>query len=95
MNYYCTNFLADDMNKSYLMKLPICPIDPDDANYARMNALVRRIFDLNHQLGNAKAEHDKTFIKREIEATDNRIDMLVYELYGLSEEEIKMIEQAM
>ncbi len=95
MNYYCTNFLADDMNKSYLLKLPICPIDHADvAHYARMNALIEETFDLNQHLSSAKTEHDKTFIRREIEATDKRIDALVYELYGLSEEEIKMIELA-
>ncbi len=31
-------------------------------------------------------------VKREIEATDNAIDKLVYELYGLTEEEIKIVE---
>ena len=31
-------------------------------------------------------------VKREIEAMDKSIDRLVYELYGLSEEEIKIVE---
>jgi hypothetical protein len=31
---------------------------------------------------------------REVESTDRGIDGLVYELYGLSEEEIKIIEGA-
>jgi hypothetical protein len=31
-------------------------------------------------------------VKREIESTDREIDQLVYELYGLSEEEIKIVE---
>ena len=31
-------------------------------------------------------------IRREIESTDRLIDALVYELYGLTEEEIKMVE---
>lgn len=31
-------------------------------------------------------------VKREIEATDKSIDRLVYELYGLTEEEIKIVE---
>jgi len=30
--------------------------------------------------------------KREIEATDRQIDRLVYELYGLTEDEIKIVE---
>jgi len=31
-------------------------------------------------------------IQREIEATDAQIDRLVYELYGLTEEEIRVVE---
>jgi len=33
----------------------------------------------------------KTRLQREIEATDRQIDQLVYELYGLMEEEIKIV----
>ena len=31
-------------------------------------------------------------LMREVESTDRAIDSLVYELYGLTEEEIKIIE---
>jgi len=31
-------------------------------------------------------------LQREIDATDRQIDQLVYELYGLTEEEIKIVE---
>lgn len=31
-------------------------------------------------------------IERQIAATDKKIDALVYELYGLTEEEIKIVE---
>ena len=40
----------------------------------------------------ANAEQEKTVIQRQIEATDKQIDQLVYELYGLTEEEIKIVE---
>ena len=36
----------------------------------------------------------KTPIQREIKYTDDQIDRLVYELYGLTEEEIKIVEEA-
>ena len=39
-----------------------------------------------------KASHDKTHIQRQIDATDRQIDKLVYELYGLTEEEIAIVE---
>jgi hypothetical protein len=32
-------------------------------------------------------------VKREIESTDGRIDRLVYELYGLTEDEVKVVEE--
>ena len=33
-------------------------------------------------------------LQRQIEATDRQIDRLVYELYGLSDEEIAIVEEA-
>jgi hypothetical protein len=32
-------------------------------------------------------------LQRQIEATDRQIDWLVYELYGLTEEEIAIVEK--
>ena len=36
----------------------------------------------------------KSVLQRQIEATDREIDRLVYELYGLTEEEIAIVEEA-
>jgi hypothetical protein len=33
-------------------------------------------------------------LKNEIDATDKAIDTMVYELYGLSEEEIEIVEKS-
>jgi hypothetical protein len=44
------------------------------------------------RLQDAKLEHMKTLLQRQIEATDAAIDTLVYELYGLTEEEMKVVE---
>ena len=33
-------------------------------------------------------------VSRQMEATDREIDRLVYELYGLSDEEIRIVEEA-
>lgn len=40
----------------------------------------------------AKTAHDKTLAERQIAATDKQIDRLVYALYGLTEEEIAVVE---
>ena len=39
-----------------------------------------------------KTDHEKIALQRQIDATDRQIDQLVYELYGLTEEEIKIVE---
>jgi hypothetical protein len=43
-------------------------------------------------LAAAKNPNDKIQLEREIEATDRQINQLVYELYGLTEEEITVVE---
>jgi predicted nucleic acid-binding Zn-ribbon protein len=58
-----------------------------------MVSLVDRMLDLNKQLSAAKGEHERTLLQRQIEATDRQIDALVYELYGLTEEEIRIVEK--
>ena len=35
----------------------------------------------------------KKSVKREIESTDEQIDRLVYELYGLTDDEVKVVEK--
>jgi len=57
-----------------------------------MVALVTQMLDLNKRLQDAKLEHEKTLLQRQVEATDAAIDALVYELYGLTEEEIAIVE---
>jgi hypothetical protein len=37
---------------------------------------------------------EKTRIQRQIDATDAQIDKLVYDLYGLTEDEIKIVEDS-
>ena len=40
----------------------------------------------------ANAPNEIIVIQRQIDATDQQIDQMVYELYGLTEEEIKIVE---
>jgi hypothetical protein len=49
---------------------------------------------LHEQLLSVKTDHEKTVLLGQIDTTDHQIDQLVYELYGLTEEEIKIIEEA-
>jgi hypothetical protein len=57
-----------------------------------MVSLVGRMLDLNNRLPGARTDQEQTLIRRQIAATDKEIDELVYELYGLTEEEIAIVE---
>ena len=42
----------------------------------------------------AKSGQEKTMLQRQIEAADKLIDKLVYKQYGLTDEEIAIVEEA-
>jgi hypothetical protein len=97
MNFWCINYLADDMNQSYLEKLPIRTVNfsdlTDKKRCDKIVALVDQMLDFHKQLKTAKAPDDKTRLQRQIDAMDKEIDQLVYELYRLNNDEIKIIEE--
>jgi hypothetical protein len=64
----------------------------DNARHDCMVALVMQTLDLKKRLQDANLEHEKTLLSRQVEATDAAIDALVYELYGLTVEEIKLVD---
>lgn len=49
---------------------------------------------LHSVLAGAKTPTDKTTIQRKIEATDRQIDQRVCELYELTDDEIRIVEEA-
>ena len=85
------------MKTAYLNPFPIRIInfsDPDDkARQDRMVKLVEQMLSLHKQLANVKTPDDKTRLQRQIDATDHQIDSLVYELYGLTEKEIQIVQE--
>lgn len=52
--------------------------------------LIGQTVELHRQ--SPRMPQDKERVQREIESTDRAIDRLVYELYGLTEDEIKVEE---
>jgi hypothetical protein len=78
-------------------QLRILPVAKASAqNNDRMVSLVRRIAQLNKrvsELGDKKTD-ERARLEKEIERTDNEIDELVYRIYGITEEEKKVIEGA-
>jgi hypothetical protein len=86
-----------EVKKTNVENLPIRSIDfsdpADKARHDRMVQLVEQMLALHKQLAESRTGHDRTFIQRQIDATDRQIDRLVYELYGLTDEEIAVVEE--
>ncbi len=82
----------------YVQKLPIRSIDfdnpTDKATHDKIVQLVEIMLTLNQKLATSLDSHSRTVFKRQIEATDRQIDHLVYQLYGLTTEEIGMVENS-
>lgn len=75
---------------------PIRPIDftnpADVARHDQMVSLVDQMLELNKKLAESKMPQATEMLKRQIESTDKQIDGLVYKLYDLTDEEIKIVE---
>lgn len=79
-------------------ELPICGLDiaskAGKSRHAQIESLVDGFLNLSARLPITKTSHERTVIERQIAATDREIDRLVYELYGLTDDEIKIVEDA-
>ena len=78
----------------FIHNLPIRTIDfsnpADVKRHEQMVALVQRMLGLHKRVPATPQEFDQ--LARDIASTDRAIDALVYELYGLTPEEIKIVE---
>lgn len=97
MKYYYSIFIKPDTNIFpklriiQLKKLPI-PSNPTQAQQTSLITLVDEMLKLNEELQNTSFLPEvKARLEARIAHTDNNIDNLVYELYELTEEEIKIV----
>jgi len=58
--------------------------------HAKLVSFVERMLELHKR--SPRLPQEQEMVKREIESTDRSIDRLVYELYGLTEDEIRIVE---
>ncbi len=98
-----TCFITNPVTYPYIQhydleKLPIFDLQllqpGNKARQDRMVKLVDEMLKLYKKLAIAKTSHENKLIQRQIDATDKQIDQLVYELYGLTDEEIRIVEEA-
>ncbi|HMP82951.1 MAG TPA: TaqI-like C-terminal specificity domain-containing protein [Verrucomicrobiota bacterium] len=77
-------------------RLPIAAVDinnrADKSRHDRLVLLVDKMLGLMPKLRAATSESKKATLQNAVTATDQQIDHLVYELYGLTPEEIRLVE---
>jgi hypothetical protein len=78
----------------YLQELPIPLItSANQSIHDELVLCVEQLLGYNKSLPDIQNPHESEQLRRKIAYTEKRIDKLVYELYGLSEEEIEVVEE--
>ncbi len=82
----------------YMGKVPIKVIDHSNKSEKvkrdKIVALVEQMLSLTKQGPEVKTDHEKTALQRQVDAVDQQINQLVFELYGLTDTDIKIINGA-
>ncbi len=68
------------------------PFSTPLTDHDRLAGLVDKMLALVPKLRAAKTDAERQTLQNAVTATDQQIDALVYELYGLTEDEIKLVE---
>lgn len=85
--------LFPQMNQSTLTSIPV-PF-PDDVQQSQLKSLVESMMSLQARAKSAIGGHERSIVQTQLAATDRRIDRLVYGLYGLTDDEIAVVEAAL
>jgi len=76
-----------------LDQIPIHTANNNNEGYiTKIVSLVDQMLETKKRLAEAKRDSEREIIQRKCDYLDSEIDRLVYELYGLSEEEVKVVE---
>lgn len=109
MTYYHRKRFLDEFKMRFqkilirdCRRFPIAKIDrersKDVAMHDRMVELVQSMLDMNERLhgeaGDKLTPQERRVLESRIASTDREIDRLVYDLYGLTDEEVAIVEQA-
>ena len=101
LNSTFSRFLFREQKKSlsvrWLEQFPVYIPDfsllDDTARHDRLVTLVSRMLELHARMMTTVSGEGKVALQRRIDATDREIDELVYGLYGLTEEERRIVEE--
>ena len=96
---YSNSIYVLSVAKNAILRMPIVIIDFSNPSEKSIHdtfvTLVDQMLETQKLYHSAKLERDKKLYKQKIDIIDNKIDKLVYELYGLTEEEIEMVEESL
>ncbi|MCK4353089.1 N-6 DNA methylase [candidate division WOR-3 bacterium] len=103
LNFYFRQVFTDYrdafpiVKSGHLEQLPIRTIDftnpSEKAMHDKLVAMVDKMLELQEKFHSAKLESDKKMYKTRIDALDNQINFLVYNLYGLTKKEREIIKK--
>ncbi|MCW3133290.1 MAG: N-6 DNA methylase [Methanophagales archaeon] len=104
MTFYHRNRFLDQSKRVFqkiliqdAKKFPIHTLDfsnpTDKAQHDKLVALVESMLELQRKYHETRIERDKELYERQIKIVDAQIDRLVYDLYGLTEEEVRVVEK--
>jgi type I restriction-modification system DNA methylase subunit len=103
LNWYYQNIINNEkgealaqVKRGHLAVLPIPALDlsqkADKEKHDKLVSLVDKMLELKQKEASEQNQLTKTKISRQIEGINEAIDVAVYGLYGLSEDEIKVVE---
>ena len=81
------NFQVD---KEPLLELPL--IVPTESEQAHLSVLADQMITAQEQLNSATSDSDKNFLQQRVDILDKQINTVVYGLYGLTADEVKVVE---
>lgn len=88
----------NNVGTNELEAMPVRLIDfanqKEKQHHDKMVKLVERMLEMHKKKPQAKTPQEITRIERDITNTEKEIDQLVYELYGLTKDEIKIVEES-
>ena len=87
--YYCTLLSRGQKRFS------LYPKNQNSAKHDKLVFLVDNLLELQKKHHDAKMEQDKELYERQIKLVDAQIDGRVYDLYGLTDEEIEIVEKSL
>jgi hypothetical protein len=94
--YFSNRFTTISLKSAFLGQIPIRLINfsnpGEKALHNRLVVKVDKMLALTSKLHGATSESEKATLQNAVTTTDAEINRLVYELYGLTKEEIIIVE---